>query len=240
MKKLLLKITKFYTNNLNFAHDLRLFIHSNRKPFFALKEKLYFGQEIKSIDEVIELRKTSYKELEWPYSECNTYSHFSSFNSISTEDCLRKCVLHYFKERFNCFYWNFSNIITEFDDKKLENCNQSVIDIIIETNKTFESKCYDLCPKDCIEEEYELVKRTQFRDTESSFIDYTFSDKTLDIEWDDSQPIITYLNEPLLTLYDLICTFGGILGIYFGLSVYQIISYTTEFTQKVFGKIRLI
>jgi len=196
-----------------------------------------FGQQINSIDEVIELRKTIYKQLEWPFGQCSQYSSDSStFNSISNEDCLRKCVLNYFIERYQCFYWNFSKIITqfdqEFDNKKYPNCNQSIIIESLQLIETHQTKCQKLCPKDCIQEDYEMVKKTQFKGTESSFIYYTFTDKTLDIEWDESQPIITYLNIPVMTFYDLICTFGGILGICFGSSIFDIVLNLAQSAQK--------
>jgi len=243
MRKQLLRIIKFYSTNSHSGHSIKLFIHSINRPYFALGDNIEgFGQQISSIDEVIELRKTTYKQLEWPFGQCSHYSSDSSaFNSISNEDCLRKCVLNYFIKRHECFYWNFSKIITEFDqgfdDKKYPNCNLSIIIESLRLIETYQIKCHKLCPKDCTQEDYEMVKKTMFKDTESSFIYYSFNNKTLDIEWDESQPIITYLNTPFMMFYDLIFTFGGILGIYFGLSVYHIIFNSNEFTRRIFGKI---
>jgi hypothetical protein len=98
--------------------------------------------------------------------------------------------------------------------------------------ETYETKCHKLCPKDCTQEDYEMVKKTEFKEIESSFIYYSFTDKTLDIEWDESQPIITYLNRPFMTFYDLIYTFGGFLGIFLGISIFDIVMNSAKFVQK--------
>ena len=82
-------------------------------------------------------------------------------------------------------------------------------------------KCMELCSEECLKEEY------SFRLTESnsmSGIDHWLrqrEDQRLYsklIEWDSSEPMFAYTEEPVTTFSDYLVNCGGLMGLWFGTS----------------------
>ena len=91
----------------------------------------------------------------------------------------------------------------------------------------------ELCPKECLREEY------SYRITESDLrtgIDHwlqqeVYKNKRLyfkSIEWDSSEPMFAYTEEPVTTFSDYLVNCGGLMGLWFGTSAKDLITIIIE------------
>ena len=94
-----------------------------------------------------------------------------------------------------------------------------------------------LCPKECLKEEYSY----RIRESNSrSGIDYwliqdekRFYSKS--IEWDSSEPMFVYTEEPVMSLSDYLVNCGGLMGLWFVTSAKDIIAFIIN--SEVFKKL---
>jgi hypothetical protein len=192
-------------------------IHSQINPYnFGYWNEYNSIQLQNVINLLVTIKRTSTVYMNYPFSNCINYDKNSSpFNSLSNEDCIRKCIQNYCYRSYNCSLWTIANIISELDEgyDNLKPCNSELSKIC--SNDKFYDECNLLCPKDCIQESYYL-----------SIINLTTSSCTkvsiVKLEWDDKQPIISYIETPVITFIEYICYIGGLLGIWFGFSIYSL------------------
>ncbi len=215
-------ITINNSNFLEFKNDILIkyfgkfliTIHSRISPYnFGYLNQYNSIQLVKVSNLLISLKKTSTVYMKYPFSNCINYDKtISPFNSLSNEDCIRKCIQNYCYRSYNCSLWRIANIISELDEE-YENskpCNSDLSKNC--SNDKLYDKCNLLCPKDCIQESYyrSIINLTTSSNTKVSIVK---------LEWDDKQPIISYIETPVITFIEYICYIGGLLGIWFGFSI---------------------
>ena len=165
---------------------------------------------------LISLSKSSETFLENPYkSDCIHYDRDETpFNSKSQIDCKRQCFRYYCEAKQKCFVWIYEYMIEEFEQNfrnNYENCNESQIR---ECQNTIKRKnCSNICPVNCFKEQYYLSGEMG--------TNYLKSSSVVDIElsWDSTQPFIAYKETADMPLLDYFTYIGGLLGLWFGLSL---------------------
>jgi hypothetical protein len=191
-------------------------IHSQINPYNFRHLSEYNSMQLQALkfnNLLVSIKKVSIVNIEYPFSNCINYDKtISPFNSLSNEDCIRKCIQNYCYRSYNCSLWRIANIVSELDEE-YENskpCNSELSKNC--SNDKFYDKCNLLCPKNCIQESYyrSIVNLTTSSDTDVSIVK---------LEWDDKQPIISYIETPVITFIEYICYIGGLLGIWFGFSI---------------------
>jgi hypothetical protein len=191
-------------------HDSRK-IMERRRPLIQYKFKFV-------ISKVTLLTK---RFLGYPYeSNCDSYKNINKnrFNSLSYDDCVRKCEIIHFAKQCNCqpFFLNDANIDIDDNATNLRYCSEQ------EYNKCNEiigllnikNKCQTICLKDCIEVNF-IIKTDKYLMVGKPIFSYNFY-------FNAHTPMLSYIETELLTLESLFCYIGGIYGIWFGLSVYSI------------------
>ena len=106
-----------------------------------------------------------------------------------------------------------------------------------EFEQKLSEKCMKLCPKECLKEEYSY----RIRESNSrSGIDYWLIQEekrfySKSIEWDSSEPMFVYTEEPVMSLSDYLVNCGGLMGLWFGTSAKDIIAFIIN--SEVFKKL---
>ena len=96
----------------------------------------------------------------------------------------------------------------------------------------FREKCLELCPKECLREEYSY--RIKESDPRSGIDDWLRQDEisgrlySKSIEWDESEPMFAYTEDPVMSLSDYLVNCGGLMGLWFGTSAKDIITFIIE------------
>jgi hypothetical protein len=129
-------------------------IHSSINPFnFGNLFQYNSIQLLKFNNLLVSLKKISTVNIEYPFSNCINYDKtISPFNSLSNEDCIRKCIQNYYYRIYKCSLCRIVNIISELNEE-YENskpCNSELSKYC--SNHKFNLKCHHLCPKDCVQE----------------------------------------------------------------------------------------
>ena len=115
--------------------------------------------------------------------------------------------------------------------------------ITLEWKQKFKDKCMKLCTKECLKEEYSF----RVIESDSKFIssikalanfwpgkeDLSLYSKS--IVWDSSEPMFAYTEEPVTTFSDYLVNCGGLMGLWFGTSAKDIITFIIE--SKFFEKL---
>ena len=175
--------------------------------------------------------RSSRQYLGSPYGQCSDYR---DSDSKSRQLCYRKCFRNNYVKTFQCIPLFVDYFVSELDF--ISNTTQ----LCLKTNKEFEQKlsekCMKLCPKECFREDY------SYRITESYLISdindwiYEISIRDMQqkinrrllsksIEWDSSEPMFVYTEEPVMSLSDYLVNCGGLMGLWFGTSAKDIITF---------------
>jgi len=158
----------FNLNNTNYY----LFIHSNRDfiPEFNFKNYLFlFNKEINNAI-LLRMSKITRIYLQYPYrSNCGYYDNIAlqPFHSKSFEHCMRKCIINHCSHDLKCHVWNVSGIVFLLDDEKSTpypycsvqqniNCTKNII------SRNISKLCKNICPIDCINDAFYVVKSKNF------------------------------------------------------------------------------
>ena len=170
--------------------------------------------------------RSSRQYLGSPYGKCFNYR---DSDSKSRQLCYRKCFRDNYVKTFQCIPLFIDFYVSELDSIT------NITLLCLETHKEYElklrEKCMKLCPKECLKEEY------SYRITESNLrtgIDHWFRQNAFQrlylksIEWDSSEPMFAYTEEPVTTFSDYLVNCGGLMGLWFGTSAKDIITIIIE------------
>jgi hypothetical protein len=173
------------------------------------------------------LRK-SFEYLEYPFeSSCSYYRKYERpFKSLSHNHCIQQCIRFNCEKYLNCSCVVINNTINQiyFRSANLKICEIENRKLILFLLK-YEKLCNNYCPKDCINEDFIVLKQ------DDADILYKDDPKIQEIflSWDDSKLFINYKEIPVMTFTDYFCYIGGLFGMWFGISANQIFEYLNKF-----------
>ena len=123
-------------------------------------------------------------------------------------------------------------------------------------------QCLSLCPKDCFKVEYSYrIVRTETHfgnqewidnygtneSTEFSYFSYSYNYRitSMEIVWDSNEVMIAYIDEPVMTFTDYLVFCGGLMGLWFGMSVNNLILIVInvsikQYSHFIFSLIKLL
>jgi hypothetical protein len=158
--------------------------------------------------------KKSFRFLEFPYeSKCSYYnSDKTLFNSSSHKHCVRQCIRFNCEIKKNCSCFIIKHTVNQMDYgfQNRNPCQYNQSEIIT----FFETFCKNLCPNDCIQDEYILIERDNTLSIDANL--------KLTLNWDCSKPFITNIETPVMTFEDYIYYIGGLFGMWFGINANQL------------------
>jgi len=177
----------------------------------------------------LSLDKKSFELLEFPYkSKCSYYDRSEKpFGSSSHRHCFRQCIIYHCQIKLNCSCSTLGNRVyeTDYGSNDLNFCSQVLYRNYTLDNlrRNYEKLCTDLCPIDCIQNQYDIIKG---RTNRFSLLDQSLFKLTLN--WDESKPFMIYKETPVMTFTSYFCYIGGLFGIWFGISANQLYDYLIE------------
>jgi hypothetical protein len=119
-----------------------------------------------------------------------------------------------------------------FDKKKI--CPDDPDDYMKSFRKKYTNHCKNLCPIDCLKEEYMLYRRERVRTKLIKFDQISWK-TTLD--WDGSKPTLLSKETPVMTFTDYFCYIGGLFGMWFGINANELIVKLIESRAPIYRKI---
>ena len=184
------------------------------------------------------MRETDRHYMRWPYGMCIDYEEHKAktSNVLSRVQCYRQCVRHEFRKRFDCFPYFVDNSVFESDlfdtnSHKSKYCSPGLWpteQYIENIEMQFKKHCLKKCPKDCLTIEY---SSTKFK-TANNFGTEDWYNETKEfvyernIIWDSTQPMFSYIEEPVITFTEYLVYCGGLMGLWFGLNANDLIAWT--------------
>jgi hypothetical protein len=200
---------KIYVNQKLFS-DMK--IGKNLVIKLAENFKLLAIEEIsfdfKFFKQSISLSKTTETYLESPYkSQCSHYN-----KKTSHLDCVKKCEFEKCDTKYKCTHWSaeegyeihLSN--KEYLEYKFR-CSKDAI----KCHKKVFIECYNLCPIDCIQNNY-VIKILHHSDENDNN-----SERIINFFWDSAKPFILYEETANMLLLDYFTYIGGLFGLWFGI-----------------------
>ena len=222
-----------------FGEIYSLLIHQKHDlPFHELKNN-FMKFEANKYNNTIAIRKTTKQYLSEPYGQCTDYgSGGQTLDAISHIHCYRLCLRRLFQSLLKCDLSFVDNIIHESDfthykkNKSLSKCSDNFVDEYKAIEREVRKQCLSLCLKDCfkVEYSYRIVKtETHFGNQEwiDNYItdpyNYNYRITSMEIDWDSNEVMIAYIDEPVMTFTDYLVFCGGLMGLWFGMSVNNLI-----------------
>ena len=207
--------------------------------------------------------KTSQTYLGFPYGNCSDYSVPSAltYNALSHLQCYRKCVQFKHRIKFNCIPIFIDDTIIELDFESGNNftnvCDFSTFYERKNLSKHFHDFCLNQCPKECFTVEYNSkVRKSETFIGNAHWFDRPIRDPPTEqyvkfkpqtnfyerpverrIIWDESEPMFAYIDEPVITFTDYLVFCGGLMGLWFGKSLKDILEHTIELSRKLIQKL---
>ena len=207
--------------NSNLAEFKSIILHS--QPIPHLKEFNIMSFK-KSHNYSLLVTKTKRSYLGPPYSQCSHYRSDTKtpFNALSHMQCYRHCLRTFAQNhnRLNCTPLFIDDIITELDLLTEENILCKFEEFLLFKELVIKDEisklCIHLCPKDCLTVDYSYV--IQRSDSEMDLYFETSNRSEVSIVWDSRQPMLSYIEESVLSFTDYLVNCGGLLGIWFGIN----------------------
>jgi hypothetical protein len=144
-------------------------------------------------------------------------------NSLSHEHCVRQCLRHYRGIQINCSCFIYKVIFSDYNviyyvisqsDNDYKNDN-----ICSDENYSQNIKlCTNLCPIDCINDEYIITNKIENQNLYSDPNKWEFT-----LHWDDNKPLILNKETPVMTFTDYFGYIGGLFEMWFGISANQLL-----------------
>ncbi len=201
--------------------------------------KIFNNYVILNYNQNYTLTKKSFQMLGFPYqSKCSYYdSNQTIFDSVSHDHCVRQCLRYYCEIKMNCscFLLKFkrkyyqklfiqSDVVFNSFDICLKDRN-----LMISFYENYTKFCNNLCPIDCISEEYFISYKEElgFARNNSKFW-------KLSVFWDNTKPIIMNKETPVMTFTNYFCYIGGLFGMWFGISANQFLRKLKENFSKYY------
>ena len=221
------KLTRTKSENIlqiHFEIDKKL---NNFRPILLHSQPIPHLKEM-SIDYKISyncsllVTKTKRLHLEPPYSQCSHYRSDTKrpFNALSHMQCYRHCLRSFAQNnnQLNCTPFLIDDMITELDFFTEKNIYCKTEKRVLFNKLVFKEdvlkKCYNKCPNDCLTVDYSYV--AQRRDSEMNYLLETSNRSEVSIVWDSRQPMLSYIEESVLSFTDYLVNCGGLLGLWFG------------------------
>ena len=230
-----------------FGEIYSLLIHQKHDlPFHELKNN-FMKFEANKYNNTIAIRKTTKQYLSEPYGQCTDYgSGGQTLDAISHIHCYRLCLRRRFQTLLKCDLSFVDNIIHESDfvyhdnNESVGQCSDNFVDEYKSIEREVRKQCLSLCPKDCFKVEYSYrIVRTETHFGNQEWIDnygigesmqyssyslsYNYRITSLEMIWDSNEVMIAYIDEPVMTFTDYLVFCGGLMGLWFGLSVNNLI-----------------
>jgi hypothetical protein len=182
-------------------------IDSNKKEIFS----------IHSGNKLISFTKFSKIFLKRPYkSDCSYYDESqTAFESNSFDNCMTKCYRRKCELNYMCLVWVFKGVILEhgFNNSNIHQfCDELVIQKC-ENNKKIKEQCLKSCPIDCVFEEYYKTKLMILISSEED------NQRFLQYNIDSGNHLVQYIETPSFELLDYLVYLGGLMGLWFGVSL---------------------
>jgi hypothetical protein len=198
---------------------------SNKKEIFS----------IHSGNKIISFTKFSKIFLKRPYkSDCSYYDDSqTAFESNSFDNCITKCYRNKCELNYMCLVWVFKGVILEhgFNNSNIHQfCDESVIQKC-ENNNKIKEQCLKLCPIDCVFEEYYVTKTMifiSFEEDNQLFLQYNI---------DSGNHLVQYIETPSFELLNYLQYLGGLMGLWFGVSLNIFFQKFIVFSNRIFKKI---
>ena len=177
-------------------------------------------------------RKTFRSYLGPPYGQCSDYSedqrhHY--FNADNHLQCYRRCLLIDIHKQFNC-YLRFVNRTFSYSDNNssiifnnTHYCFSEVylqIDVLGNTTD-FNTKCLAKCPKDCqtVDYNFDIIESDSFVKNDF-WMNKNENERQCEkrLVWNTNYPHFSYDESSVMSFEDFLKDFGGLMGLWFGLS----------------------
>jgi hypothetical protein len=192
-------------------------------------EEIYLNRNTESL-----LTKKTFEYLETPYaSRCSYYDKSRTvFDSVSNEHCIQQCLRNYCETKLNCscyviniFGFLFDTISQTHNlSNNLQVCELELTHIkYFHKFDNYTKFCTDLCPIDCIQNEFIITQNYKNKKIYSDPKFWKFK-----LFWDESKPHIINKEIPVMTLTDYFCYIGGLFGMWFGISAHQVLDKLKE------------
>jgi hypothetical protein len=126
---------------------------------------------------------------------------------------VNKCLANECLKKHKCFY-HFEKIGFKIKESTKNvaghglKCNEIQAE---ECRKEFEKVCENLCPIDCIKDEYYLESIHKSNDRDNNF------KRVLNIFWYSGKPFVSYEETANMLLLDYFTYIGGLFGLWFGI-----------------------
>ena len=122
----------------------------------------------------------------------------------------------------------FPDRVLDFNDPN-NICKYEELDFFFE-----EEECQKKCPDECHQEYYFL----DLKMTEKLSDSITLKNRSIELNIvPSSRPKIIITHLPEMTLMSLVCNFGGLLGIWLGLSALDILTYLWKYYELIHSKL---
>ena len=209
---------------------------------FATKADLYrqdYDLDNECINHTLLVRQTSRQFIGWPYGQCSTYSLPSvhTFNATSHNQCYRQCIQYQYKCQLNCSPIFIDNFIIESDNSFSNSSDDHICDqrpdfwsYRKEFEPKFRDKCLRMCPKDCLSIDYSYIVKKDVlpRDVSEEWGKEFGHHYYYTIEWDASEPMTAYIDEPVITFTEYLVYCGGLMGLWFGTSANDLVRIVVD------------
>ena len=215
---------------------MNILFHS--QPVSHLNDMSLLSIKLSAFNNTFIVRKVSRFYLEPPFGNCSYYYSNTNqpFNASSHMQCYRRCLIYFARKHIGCEPVFVDNFISELDLEPNEEYNETNVCLydkyleFEEKRKTLQlnKKCVNLCPKDCLTVDYfydimetdSHIRNDYWNELKKS---EKFSKKSL--IWDSTQPMFEYKEVGVMSFTDYLSSFGGIMGLWFGVSANDIINW---------------
>ena len=152
--------------------------------------------------------------------------------------CYRKCLKELYRTRFKCVPLFVDYMLHESDIIYLTTTGTKICEKTPQMMKNIRNigrnVCRIKCPEDCFKVYYssEFRKMVKIFGNQLSYErSYEFGKSLVDrrVVWDRSQPILAYIEEPVLTFSKFVVNCGGLMGLWFGKSAKDLIIWIINF-----------
>jgi hypothetical protein len=177
--------------------------------------------------------KSSVTYLQNPYkSHCSYYdTNQKPFNSVSREDCLRKCLETNCYIKYKCVERDYEYIIRRSDDDSFDSIVECNENILYENCFNELKKCEKTCPIDCLREDHFFTSHVKFHESNNLNDQYYF--------WDSREAFISYEETADMLLIDYFTYIGGLFGLWFGICLESLLDLIVKHTKNLGTKVKL-
>jgi hypothetical protein len=168
------------------------------------------------------------KRLPPPY-DSNCFNYKTNGLVKSRGHCINYCIINKIVKKYNCIPENMLQILTLFDNISLNAmfCSEVKVDFFEE-----ETYCRENCLKHCEESLFKIVP-DRFQDEMEQMIS------------PDAEKYVIYINKIYMTFINFMISFGGLLGLWNNVSIYDLQLRLLKFVEvfidykimKIFSKL---